>query len=111
MKADTPLEILSGWTVTLNAWSSNTWRPFFATRPGSCCTSAIPRLERLRWLHFDPAIKKDGAQLAEGYLALQAESHPTEFRKIEVLDLSGCMDPKAANYKSYYIHRDDVQCK
>jgi hypothetical protein len=61
--------------------------------------------------HFDPAIKKDGAQLAEGYLALQAESHPTEFRKIEVLDLSGCMDPKAANYKSYYIHRDDMQCK
>jgi hypothetical protein len=61
--------------------------------------------------HFDPAIKKDGAQLAEGYLALQAESHPTEFRKIEVLDLSGCMDPKAANYESYYIHRDDMQCK
>jgi hypothetical protein len=61
--------------------------------------------------HFDPAIKKDGAPLAEGYLALQAESHPTEFRKIEVLDLSGCMDPKAANYKSYYVHRDDTQCK
>src|SRR4051812_27993154 len=61
--------------------------------------------------HFDPAIKKDGAPLVEGYLALQAESHPTEFRKIEVLDLSGCMDPKAANYKSYYIHRDDTQCK
>jgi hypothetical protein len=40
--------------------------------------------------HFDPAIKKDGAQLAQGYLALHAESHPTEFRKIEVLDLSGC---------------------
>ena len=61
--------------------------------------------------YFDPAIKKDGAPLAEGYLALQAESHPTEFRKIEVLDLSGCMNPKAANYKSYYVHRDDAQCK
>ncbi len=62
-------------------------------------------------IHFDPAIKKDGAPLAEGYLALQAESHPTEFRKIEVLDLSGCMNPKAANFKSYYVHRDDSQCK
>ena len=61
--------------------------------------------------HFDAAIKKDGAPLAEGYIALQAESHPTEFRKIEVLDLSGCMNPKAANYKSYYVHRDDAQCK
>jgi hypothetical protein len=61
--------------------------------------------------HFDPAIKKDGALLAEGYLALQAESHPTEFRKIEVLNLSGCMNPEAANYKSYYVHRDDSQCK
>ena len=61
--------------------------------------------------YFDPAIKKDGAPLAEGYLALQAESHPTEFRKIEVLDLSGCMNPKAANFKNYYVHRDDSQCK
>jgi hypothetical protein len=61
--------------------------------------------------HFDSVIKKDGAPLEEGYLALQAESHPTEFRKIEVLDLSGCMNPKAVNYKSYYVHRDDSQCK
>ena len=62
-------------------------------------------------IHFDSAIKKDGAPLAEGYIAVQAESHPTEFRKIEVLNLSGCMNPKAANYKSYYVHRDDSQCK
>jgi hypothetical protein len=61
--------------------------------------------------HFDPAIKKDGASLSEGYIALQAESYPTEFRKIEVLELSGCMNPKAANYKSYYVHRDDSQCR
>lgn len=62
-------------------------------------------------IQFDPAIKKDGAPLGEGYIAIQGESAPTEFRKIEVLDLSGCMNPKAANYKSYYIHRDDSQCK
>jgi len=61
--------------------------------------------------HFDPSIKKDGAPLGEGYIALQAESHPTEFRKVEVLNLSGCMKPEAANYKSYYVHRDDSQCR
>jgi hypothetical protein len=61
--------------------------------------------------HYDPAVKKDGAPLAEGYLALQAESHPTEFRKVELLNLSGCMNPKARNYKSYYVHSDDSQCR
>lgn len=30
----------------------------------------------------------DGTLLKEGYIALQGESHPTEFRKIELLDLS-----------------------
>jgi hypothetical protein len=29
----------------------------------------------------------DGTPLKEGYIALQAESHPTEFRKIELLEL------------------------
>jgi hypothetical protein len=61
--------------------------------------------------NFDPAVKKDGTPLAEGYIALQAESHPTEFRKVEILNLSGCMNPKASNYKSYYVHRDDSQCR
>ena len=60
---------------------------------------------------YDPAVKKDGQPLGEGYVSIQAESHPTEFRKIEVLNLSGCMDPKASNFKSYYIHRDDSACK
>ncbi len=32
---------------------------------------------------------KEGAPVTEGYIALQAETHPTEFRKVELLDLSG----------------------
>lgn len=59
---------------------------------------------------FDPAVKKDGTLLNDGYLALQSESQPVEFRKVELLNLSGCMDPKATNYKSYYVHRDDTKC-
>lgn len=49
--------------------------------------------------------------LKEGYISLQAESHPVEFRKVELLVLKGCMDPKALNYKSYYIESDNSQCR
>ena len=59
---------------------------------------------------FDPAIKVDGKVLTEGYIGLQSESHPVEFRNVRLLELKGCMDPKAANYKSYYVARDDARC-
>lgn len=36
---------------------------------------------------YDPAAKIDGTPLTSGYIALQGESHPTEFRKIEILNL------------------------
>jgi ABC-type molybdate transport system substrate-binding protein len=38
----------------------------------------------------DPAHKPDGMPLARGYIALQSESHPIEFRRVELLDLEGC---------------------
>jgi hypothetical protein len=60
---------------------------------------------------YDPSVKLDGKLLREGYIALQAESHPTEFRKVEVLPLMGCTDPKATNYKSYYLKSDNCQCQ
>ena len=60
---------------------------------------------------FDPAVKVDGTLLTDGYIAIQGESHPTEFRKIEVLNLSGCMDSKSPKYKSYYVHQGDGACK
>jgi len=59
---------------------------------------------------YDEKIKVDGKPLTLGYIALQAESHPTEFRKIAVLNLEGCMDPKAKNYKSYYLKADNDSC-
>jgi hypothetical protein len=61
--------------------------------------------------NFDPNVKKDGAPLTEGYITIQGESHPTEFRKIEVLNLSGCMNPASPTYKSYFVHRDDSTCQ
>lgn len=56
-------------------------------------------------------INKAGTPLREGYIALQAESQPVDFRRIELLNLVGCTDPKAANYKDYYIKSDNSQCK
>jgi len=59
----------------------------------------------------DPSVVKDGALLEEGYIALQSESHPIEFRKVELLNLVGCTDPKAANFKSYYVKSDNAACR
>ncbi|MFN3850970.1 MAG: DUF1080 domain-containing protein [Spirosomataceae bacterium] len=59
---------------------------------------------------FDPAVKVDGKPLTEGYISLQSESHPIDFRKVEILNLCGCTDPKAKNYKSYYVKSDNSTC-
>ena len=37
--------------------------------------------------NFDPAAKQDGKLLKEGYISLQSESHPVEFRKVELMEL------------------------
>ena len=55
-------------------------------------------------------IAKEGEVLIDGYIALQAESHPIDFKNIEILNLCGCMDPKAKNYKSYFVKADDRLC-
>lgn len=60
--------------------------------------------------HFDPAAKTDGQLLSGGSISLQSESHPVEFRKVELLNLAGCMDPEAANYKSYYLKAEPAAC-
>jgi hypothetical protein len=58
----------------------------------------------------DPAVWKDGQLLDEGSVSLQAESHPVEFRKVELLPLVGCTDPEASNYKTYYVKADLDSC-
>jgi hypothetical protein len=60
---------------------------------------------------FDPAVKNDGMLLAEGYISLQSESHPVEFRKVELLNLVGCTDRKADNYKAYFVKSDNSTCR
>jgi hypothetical protein len=51
-----------------------------------------------------------GQLLTDGYISLQSESHPVEFKNIEILNLEGCMDPLALNYKSYFIKSKPSDC-
>ena len=59
----------------------------------------------------DPAVKRDGEMLTGGSISLQAESHPVEFRKVELLNLAGCRDRKAKNYKSYFEKDEPASCR
>jgi len=38
--------------------------------------------------NFDPKVKQDGKALTSGYISLQSESHPIEFRKVALFDLA-----------------------
>jgi len=59
---------------------------------------------------YRPEIKIDGAPLTAGYIALQSEGHPVQFRRVELLNLTGCTDPRAQNYKSYFVQPDPASC-
>ena len=59
----------------------------------------------------DPAIKVDGTPMTSGYISIQAETAPVEFRKIELLNLEGCMDPKSAKYKAYFVKANADTCR
>ena len=61
--------------------------------------------------NFDPAVKIDGTLLTGGYISIQAETAPADFRKIELLNLEGCMDPAAASYKSYFVKSNPALCR
>ena len=57
-----------------------------------------------------PEMKPDGEPLERGYIALQSEGHPIQFRRVELLNLKGCMDPGARNYRSHYVEPDPAAC-
>ncbi len=59
----------------------------------------------------DPKDQPNGELISGGYISLQSESHPVEFRKVELLNLAGCMDPQAANYKDYFVKSEPATCQ
>jgi hypothetical protein len=60
---------------------------------------------------FDPAQLREGAPVTSGYVALQAEGHPVDFRNVRLLNLEGCTDPRARNYKRYYVKSAPAACR
>jgi hypothetical protein len=60
-----------------------------------------PRIGEVYWAegkkdaYYDEWLTKNGLALKDGYIALQAESHPIDFRNIRILDLAAARpDPK-----------------
>jgi hypothetical protein len=58
-----------------------------------------------------PGVMQEGKLLTEGYISLQAETAPIQFRRVEVLNLRGCTDPQATNFKSYHVASDADACR
>lgn len=59
----------------------------------------------------NPGMLINGKPLTDGFISLQAESAPIEFRKVEIVNLKGCMNPRDANYKPYFVKSDPAACK
>src|SRR6185369_4355847 len=59
----------------------------------------------------DPAVKIDGTMLTGGYISIQAETAPADFRKIELLNLEGCMDQRSPSYRAYFMKANPALCR
>jgi hypothetical protein len=72
---------------------------------------ALPQFGGGEVRNHNPAALPAGKLIEGGYIALQSESHPIDFRKVELLNLVGCLDPKASTYRDYYVKSDPAACK
>ncbi len=59
----------------------------------------------------DASLDAPNSVLGSGYIALQSESHPIDFKAVRLLDLSGCMDPNATNFRPYLIASKPASCR
>lgn len=60
---------------------------------------------------YDPAVWQEGKILSEGFISLQSEGQPIDFRNVRLLELEGCTDPQASNYRSYFVAADNTRCR
>lgn len=58
----------------------------------------------------DPDLGFEGQLLSGGFIGLQSESHPVQFRSVELLKLRGCMNPASPRYRSFFVVSDPVAC-
>lgn len=57
-----------------------------------------------------PEMQPEGEPLGEGYISLQSESHPVQFRRVELLNLEGCMDPGSPAFRAWFVEPDPAGC-
>jgi hypothetical protein len=57
-----------------------------------------------------PGVMQPGKLLDRGWITLQAESSEVDFRKVEILNLEGCTDPTARNYRTYLLKSNPAMC-
>jgi len=60
--------------------------------------------------NYNTTTKLDGQLIDSGWISLQSESTPIDFRRVELLNLAGCMDRNATNFKSYYLKNVPESC-
>jgi hypothetical protein len=46
-----------------------------------------------------------------GFIALQAQTATTDYRRVELLNQEGCADPKPWNYKRYVVKSNPAACR
>ena len=102
--------IVYGDSIVYHLIENDTVLTYTHTRVGGGFVSSGHDFKAGKFSNADEWLKIQNTPLKEGYIALQSESHAIDFRKIELLPLKGCMNPKATNYKSYYQVPDPTAC-
>jgi hypothetical protein len=93
---ETPFEDPEGWTdVTVRVLSDSLVQHF---------------IHGQKVFEYTKLRKDNGQRLTEGFLSIQAEGTTTQFRSIEVLELTGCMDQESPSYRSYFVKNDASTC-
>jgi hypothetical protein len=59
---------------------------------------------------YDPALWHPGQLLDSGFVALQSEGQPVDFRNVKLLNLEGCTDPSIPNYHAYFVKSNPSMC-
>lgn len=58
----------------------------------------------------DPNEKQDGKLLSSGYIGLQSEGQPIDFRGLKIMNFVGCTNKKCKNYQPYYLKHECNKC-
>jgi hypothetical protein len=109
--------------VSSNCWKAeypaawkNTYIPFEDTAGWSDVTARVlgdsliqHYIHGVKVLEFSK-IRANGAPLKDGYMTIQAEGTPTQFKTLAYVDLTGCMDKGKPGYKSYFVKSDPTLC-